>query len=162
MTAMTNAGTISSSNQVVRTRRSWIFQANPLLYRIEESLRVEQEEKWNLRQHHRDVQVDDRVLIWMSGNRAGIYAIGTIKTAPVVESDSAKGIGYWNDKRQGYRPIARVWVRYERVLLDRPLLRDFLLCDPALWNMKILRNPRGTNFSVTEDEWLAIKTWLDI
>jgi EVE domain len=143
-------------------RRTWIFQANPLLYRIEESLRVEQKEKWNLRQHQRDVQIGDRVLLWMAGKRAGIYATGVVMTSPIIESDSPKGIGYWNDKRQGYRPIARVLVQYERVLLDRPLLRDFLRCDPALWNMKILRSPRGTNFGVTEEEWLAIQAWLDL
>ncbi len=158
---MTSAPAIQPSNQVARTRSTWIFQANPTMYRIEDSLGVEREEKWNLRQHQRAVQIDDRVLIWMAGKRAGIYAIGTVKTSPVVESDSPKGIGYWNDKRQGYRPIARVQVQYKRVFLDRPLLRDFLLCDPDLWNLKILRNPRGTNFAVTEPEWIAIKTWLD-
>lgn len=147
---------------MITTRRTWIFQANPLLYRIEESLRVEQKEKWNLRQHQRDVQIGDRVLIWIAGKRAGIYAIGEITTSPLIESDSPKGIGYWSDKRQGRRPIARVWVQYERVLLDRPLLRDFLKCDSALWNLKILRNPRGTNFGVTEEEWSAIQAWLDL
>jgi len=158
---MTSAQTVPPSNQTAYTRRTWIFQANPLLYRIEDSLGVEREEKWNLRQHHRAVQIGDRVLIWLAGKRVGIFAIGTVKTAPIIESDSSKGISYWNDKRQGYRPIARVQVQYERVLLDRPLLRDFLLCDPELWNLKILRNPRGTNFAVTEPEWIAIKMWLD-
>jgi len=159
---MISAPAVQPSNQVARTRSTWIFQANPSMYRIEDSLGVEREEKWNLRQHRRAVQLDDRVLIWMAGKRAGIYAIGTVKTSPVIESDSPKGIGYWNDKRQGYRPIARVQVLYERVFLDRPLLRDFLLCDPELWNLKILRNPRGTNFAVTEPEWIAIKVWLDV
>lgn len=146
--------------QPISLRRTWIFQANPNLYEIKESLRVETEEKWNLRQHRRDVQVGDRVLIWMSGKRAGIYAVGTLKTLPVVEADSSKGIGYWIDKRNGYRPIARAWVRYEKVMLDQPLLRDFLLCDPELWNMKILRSPQGTNFAVSEPEWRAIEAWL--
>jgi hypothetical protein len=158
---MSNIQMMPSSNHTVPVQRTWIFQANPVLYRISESLRVEQEEKWNLRQHQRLVQVGDRVLIWIAGKRAGIYAVGMVKTPPVVESDSPKGVGYWNDKRQGYRPIARVWIRYDQVFLTRPLLRDFLRCDPDLWNLKILRNPRGTNFAVSEDEWLAIKTWLD-
>jgi len=152
---------MSISPQTPPLRQTWLFQANPLLYRIEQSLQVEQEERWNLRQHQRRVQADDRVLIWVSGKRAGIYAVGTVKTPPVIEADSPKGIGYWNDKRQGYRPIARVQVRYDRVLIERPLLRDFLLCDPALWNMSIFRNPRGTNFTVTEPEWQAIKMWLE-
>lgn len=159
---MVKASTVPATSQTVQLRPTWIFQANPRLYQIEQSLQVEQEELWNLRQHQRQVQLNDRVLVWISGKRAGIYAVGTVRTSPVIEADSPKGIGYWNDKRQGYRPIARVLVRYDRVLLDRPLLRDFLLCDPALWNMSIFRNPRGTNFTVTEAEWQAIKVWLEV
>lgn len=159
---MVKASTVPATSQTVQLRPTWIFQANPRLYQIEQSLQVEQEERWNLRQHQRQVQLNDRVLVWISGKRAGIYAVGTVKTSPVIEADSPKGIGYWNDKRQGYRPIARVLVRYDRVLLDRPLLRDFLLCDPALWNMSIFRNSRGTNFRVMETEWQAIKVWLEV
>lgn len=159
---MSNANISHTAQQTGQTQHTWIFQANPLLYQIEQSLRVEQEDKWNLRQHHRRIQVGDRVLIWISGKHAGIYAVGKVLTSPTVEPDSAKGIGYWIDKRQGYRAISRVNVRYERVMLDRPLLRDFLLCDPSLWTLSILRNPRGTNFAVTETEWQALKTWLDM
>jgi predicted RNA-binding protein with PUA-like domain len=133
-----------------------------LLYQIEQSLQVEQEERWNLRQHYRHIQVGDQVLIWISGKRAGIYAVGKVLTDPVIEPDSLKGIDYWIDKRQGQRAISRVIVKYDRVLLDRPLLRDFLLCDPDLWALSILRNPRGTNFAVTESEWQALKTWLGL
>jgi hypothetical protein len=151
----------TSAGKVRRLPRTWIFQASRNMYKIETSLQVEHDEMWNLRQHHKDVDVNDRVLIWMSGTKAGIYALGTVTSSPVVTPDTPQGIEYWNDKREGYRPIARVWVRYDRVLIDRPLLRDFLLCDPELWSLSILRNPRGTNFAVTEPEWQALKVWLD-
>ena len=141
------------NQQTAGQRNTWIFQASPKLYKITDSLRLENEEMWNLRQHHRHVRLGDRVLIWISGDRAGIYALGTVISNPVVQSDSPKGISYWNDKQQGFRPIARVRVRYERILLNHPLLRDFLSCDPDLWKLSILRNPRGTNFTVTVAEW---------
>ncbi len=87
--------------------------------------------------------------------------MGTVITNPISRPDSAKGIDYWITKKAGQKSKPRVLVRYEQVLLDTPLLKLFLECDPALWELKILRAPYGTNFSVNEEEWLAIKEWLE-
>lgn len=144
-----------------REPRTWIFQANPKRYRIEESLQAEHEELWNLNQHAAEVRAGDRVLIWISGDDAGIYAVGIVLSNPVIMSDSPRGIEYWSDPADGRRPKARVQVRYDRVLLSRPLRKVYLAADPAFRNLGILRSPRGTNFAVTTAEWLAIKEWLD-
>lgn len=144
-----------------RGPRVWIFQANPTRYRILDSLRHESEELWNLRQHVREVALGDRVLIWLSGNEAGIYAIGTVTTAPTVIPDSPEGQSYWNVKSEGKRAIARVSVRYDRKLLEKPLLKDIIVCDPDLWNLRVVRQPRGTNFPVRDGEWTALQAWLN-
>src|SRR4051812_24312473 len=59
--------------------RTWLFQANPDKYDIFETLQLG-EELWNLRQHAREVRVGDRVLIWVCGDDAGIYAVGRVVT----------------------------------------------------------------------------------
>jgi hypothetical protein len=140
-------------------RSSWIFQANPAKYRIEESLAVEKEELWNLNQHASRVHTGDKVYIWISGPMAGIYAIGTVVCEPIVQPDSPVGMEYWWDKRDGARAKPRVWVRYEKTLLDRPLLKIYLENDPGLWGMRILRNPRGTNFNLSVAESEALEWW---
>jgi 5-methylcytosine-specific restriction protein B len=142
-----------------RGSRTWIFQANPSKYCIGESLRAENEEYWNLNQHVREVAVGDRVLIWICGKNAGVYAVGTVLTVPIPMADSAKGQGYWLDKAAGRREKPRVRVRYDRLFVDRPLYKDFIECDPDLWNLAILRQPRGTNFAVSEAEWQALRVW---
>jgi 5-methylcytosine-specific restriction protein B len=141
--------------------QTWIFQANPNKYRIEESLQVEQAEYWNLNQHARKVRAGDRVLIWISGKDAGIYALGTVVDDPYSRPDSPAGISYWYNPVEGQQVKPRVLVRYNRIFLDRPLHKVFLEFDPVLSNMKILRFAQGTNFAVTEEEWLAINSWLD-
>ncbi len=138
----------------------WIFQANPKRYQIFESLASQAEEYWNLNQHMKDVRVGDRVLIWVSGEAAGIYAIGTILTPPVAMSDSPQGMSYWIDKESGWRRKARVRVRYDTVLLDHPLTKAYIWTDPALWRLRILSFPRGTNFPVSAEEWQALQDWL--
>lgn len=141
--------------------RTWIFQANPKMYDIEASLMREQEEYWNLRQYFREIAPGDRVLVWLSGKGAGIYALGTVISPAADSADTQIGQGYWLRKEEGEKVIPRAWVRYDRVFLDRPLLKAFIECDPELWNLSILRKPQGTNFYVTDDEWRAMQTWID-
>jgi hypothetical protein len=159
---MSNSQTTDGRNSVLRMPRTWIFQANPKMYHIDESLRVEAEEYWNLRQNSKKVSVGDRVLIWISGDDAGIYAFGHVKTVPILMPDSATGISYWYDEREGRQPRPRVLVRYDRVWLDRPLRKVFLQNDPDFWDHQIIRFPVGTNFAVSETEWQALRVWLNL
>lgn len=106
-------------------RATWIFQANPNIYDIHTSLAVEAEEFWNCIQHHAKIKAGDRVLIWISGKKSGVYALGTVLTNPVMRPDSAEGQLYWTDSQDGVKVRPRVRVKYERVFLDRPLYRDF-------------------------------------
>jgi predicted RNA-binding protein with PUA-like domain len=142
-------------------RQTWIFQGNPNRYNLEVSLQTEQEESWNLNQHAKSVRAGDRVLIWISGDQAGIYAVGSVLDDPELRPDSTSGIGYWYDPAEGLKVKARVRVRYERRLFDHPLRKAYLQADPQLWDMTILHMPRATVFSVTEQEWQAIEAWLD-
>lgn len=151
----------STCATLARPQKAWIFQANPQKYHIRTSLKVEHEELWNLNQHAREVIAGDKVVIWICGPAAGIYALGTVRTTPITQSDSPTGLTYWIATDEGERPKARVWVRYDRVLLERPLLKVYLQADPALWNLSIIRAPRGTNFVVSESEWQALQEWFD-
>jgi hypothetical protein len=140
---------------------TWIFQANPNLYNIHTSLAVEAEEFWNCNQHHSKIKAGDRVLIWISGKKAGVYALGKVMTNPVMRPDSARGQQYWTDPETGRRERPRVKVKYEKIFLDKPLYREFLQCDPDLWNLSIFAQSMGTNFPVSEEEWRALESWLD-
>lgn len=141
--------------------KTWIFQANPEKYRIMDSLRVEDEEYWNLNQNSNNVRRGDRVLLWVSGANAGIYAVGTVVSDPSIMPDSPTGQTYWVRQEEGRRPKPRVQVRYDRLLLERPLSKEFLQADPDLWNLSILRSPMGTNFPVTQREWIYLRNYLE-
>ena len=153
---MSSNNSMKTSTDSLVGHRAWLFQANPTKYRIYDSLRTESIELWNLRQHAGSVHAGHRVVIWLSGADAGIYAVGTVMANPTITSDSEVGQRYWEDARDGRRAIARVPVRYDEVLLKRPLSKVYLQAIPDLWSMKILRSPRGTNFPVTDKEWKVI------
>lgn len=142
------------------TIRHWLFQASPARYRIHQSLKREGEEWWNLNQHARDIKVGDLVAIWVAGDEAGIYALGTVVDGPAIMPDSVRGQSYWENPKDGMMPKPRVLVHYDRVLIERPLRKVFLEADPSLWDLLVIRSPRGTNFSMQEEEWQALLSWL--
>jgi hypothetical protein len=69
------------------------------------------------------------------------------------------GIRQWTDPREGRLVFPRVEVRYDRVLLDRPLLKLYLRIDPILRDLTILRMPRATNYPLTAAQAGAIEDW---
>jgi hypothetical protein len=100
-------------------------------------------------------------LIWVSGKAAGVYAIGSILSVPVLQPDSPKGVSYWYNPIEGLQTRARALVKYERKLLENPLLKEYLQWDFELKNLSIFRRPMGTNFRVTPQEWEALSKWLE-
>lgn len=159
---MTSNGNNETINKISSTEKStWIFQANPNKYDIFTSLKKEKQEYWNLNQQAKKIKMGDRVLIWISGSEAGIYAIGTVISEVIFRPDSPKGISYWFKKSSGKAKKPRVLVRYEKIFIEEPLLKIFLRYDPNLTNLNIIRSPQGTNFPVTKEEWLAIQDWIN-
>lgn len=144
-----------------RAVRHWLFQANPARYRIHESLKLEKDEWWNLNQHASEVRIGDHVAIWISGAEAGIYALGQVVEGPVIMPDSLRGQSYWQNHKDGLKAKPRVRVCYDRVLSDQPLLKVFLEADPALWDLRIIHAPRGTNFPMHPEEWQALLSWFN-
>jgi EVE domain len=140
--------------------QAWIFQGNPRRYANLQMLTTQPGELWNLRQYAREVRVGDRVYIWLAGEAAGIYAVGTVLTSPVMMVDSPLGIRQWTDPREGRLVFPRVEVCYDRVLLDQPLLKQYLRTDPILRDLTILRMPRATNYPLTAAQAGAIEDWL--
>jgi hypothetical protein len=141
---------------------NWIFQGNPSRYTLIENLGTQATELWNLRQHADEVWVGDTVYIWISGEEAGIYAVGTVVTGAQLRQDSPSGIRSWTDPREGLQARPRVEIRYDRLLLDRPLLKVFIRTDAILRDLRILRAPRGTNYQLTQLEADAIEEWLAV
>lgn len=144
-----------------RGRRSWVFQANPEIYRIAESLVLEKQEYWNLRQHWTEVSTGDKVYIWLSGKDAGVYMVGRVISEPVLMTDSDKGQRYWLSSRERRTSRQRVLVSYERSLQGRPLFRDYIRHDPILQELGVIVYPRGTNFPVSIEQEVQLQRWIN-
>jgi len=116
-------------------------------------------------QHAGYIHQGDKVAIWASGEKAGIYAIGEIVTNPEEKPLNMEQERYWTKKAEidtyKFRDKSSVTVKYLKVIIDRPLLEDECRKDPLLSDMQVLKNPQGTNFPLTKRQWNRISELTD-
>jgi len=116
----------------------WLFQANPGQYNLAAELqksKVGDQDSWTVNQHRTRIQSGDLVILWQSGDKAGIYAIGELISAPYRRD--------WELDKQEIleRPYqkAKWWVDLQYLLiLDQPVPREIVKADPALQDLTIL------------------------
>jgi AAA domain (dynein-related subfamily)/EVE domain len=150
-----DAGTHARLGQKV-----WIFQANPQLFDLldfltEPSTQPGTVDSWLLRKHDDEVSDDDTVLLWTAGKNAGIYATGTI-----VGESFMRNREDWEPTEAPPESRA-IRYRLEHILLDRPVLRRDLINHPVLKDLSVIRQPQGTNFPVTEQQWEALRPLIE-
>jgi len=56
----------------------WLFQGNPKYYRIMDGIRDFEQMLWSVTRYAKDMVSGDGVLVWVSEEQAGIYAIAII------------------------------------------------------------------------------------
>ncbi len=120
----------------------WLFGANPDEYKLVEEIpaRLGKGDFWLVKQHRDKLRAGDKVILWQSGDEAGIYAFGVLA-----------------DKPRKVRNEWRVNIQY-KPLLRQPVFKRDLKKYPLLSNLSVLKMPRGRNpFPVKETEWQALQ-----
>lgn len=147
-----------------RQPKYWVFQFNPTIYGWFDWIKENREtEQWLTSQHARDIRERDKVAIWASGDKAGVYAIGEIVANPRKRPLNPEQEKYWTKKTDVYkfREKNSAIIKYLKVFIDIPLLEDKCRRDPILSAMEILKQPQGTNFPLTKKQWNRILELLD-
>lgn len=144
----------------VHPNKVWIFQANPELFDLMDFLTQPQTQigtvdSWLLRQRADEISDGDTVLLWKSGENAGIYATGTI-----VGESFVRGREEWEPADAPSQSRA-IRYRLERIFRDRPVLRRDLMNHLVLKDLLIIRQPNGTNFPVTEAQWGVLRPLIE-
>jgi MoxR-like ATPase len=147
------------AQEVVREQKVWIFQANPKRYDLLDFLARPSTQpgivdEWALRQHATNVSDGDTVLLWTAGDQAGIYATGT-----VVGQSFMRPRQDWEPEDAPPESLT-IHFRLDRIL-DHPVLRRDLVNHPVLKDLSVIRQPQGTNFLVTEQQWGALRPLIE-
>ena len=131
----------------------WIFQGNPNQFDVDRYVRGRQQIVWSVRQHKDRILAGDRVLIWKSGPRGGVIAECSVIGPPSTEIlEDAPGL--WNKEADRKSGEMRCKLRLLDSFVDAPISRTAV--QAALPELSIIKASQGTNFSVTEDEYLTI------
>jgi hypothetical protein len=144
----------------VKEPRVWIFQANPKFYRILEALQHLDRMQFLTNRYKDRIQVGDIVLLWMSGNHAGIYAQARVMEGVADRKSDGDDAAFWADPSSGATTKARVVLAVEKRFLGNPLLKTTIAATEGLANVMILRQPNGTNFPVDADAWELLRPLL--
>lgn len=138
----------------LQTPNYWVFQANPTkVYRIIDALKAGLLKSWMVNQYKNEIQTGDKVILWVSGEAAGIYALATV-TSPVhnavVEEEENE---YFIDQSK-IGEGSRVELRLDYNLVDKPLIKEQVLATPQLSDLK--QGTQGTNFPATKLQYDTI------
>lgn len=131
----------------------WLFQGNPKYYKVIEAIRDFEQMPWLVTRYAKQIAVGDRILIWVAGKDAGIYAIAEVVESAKILSE-VPDIAYWLEKSRLGKPQARI--RFTSKLIEKPILKASLKEDPLLQNLLILRAPNSTNYKISSEEWERI------
>jgi hypothetical protein len=144
-------------------RKVWIFQGNPLRYKVYEALCDEslKEDTWLVSQYSNEIRLGDIGLIWKARKASGIYAVGTIITNPQLMSELPESSKYWIDATDRGKKALRVLIRYKlKLRLTNALFSEDLKKIPELRGLQIFKQSQGTNFKVELSQWQVISQLL--
>jgi hypothetical protein len=144
----------------VRGQQVWIFQANPKFYRFLEALQHLDRMQFLTNRYKERIQVGDIVLLWMSGNYAGIYAQARVVEGVAERKPDGDNAAFWADSSSGATAKPRVVLTIEKRFLGNPLLKTAIAATEGLGNLMILRQPNGTNFPVDANAWELLRQLL--
>lgn len=156
---------IKMNNTLSIEETIWIFQGNPLRYRIEEMLNdkeIVNEFHWRVKQYEKYILKGHIGLIWISGKKAGVYAITEIISNPGDFDETDVEKKYRIDSTDEEGVLLRVKMKLIRNLTNNPIIKETIKHRDGLQNLSILKRPwAGTNFNVTVEEWKLIKELIE-
>ena len=131
--------------------KHWVFQANPeKVYRITDALKDGLLISWMVNQYKKEINTGDKVILWVSGQNAGVYALATV-TSPVYSSPADEiEHKYYIDKTK-IEEGDGVNLRLDKNLINNPLLKEIVLSHPNLHDLK--QGIQGTNFPATKIQY---------
>lgn len=141
---------------------TWIFQANPDHYDIDGVLAAGVPElHFTVTRQAQEMRAGDQVFIWRAQGQekheSGVIAETTMMAEPVMSTDVPESQQYWTDPTRAAQPKLRVPLRVNRVAnKDQTIRKDWLIADPVLRDLTILKTANSTNFKVPGEQAMRL------
>lgn len=125
----------------------WLFQGNPKIFDFKSALADKSLDSFTVSAHKDKIKVGDKVIIWLTGQKAGCYALAEITSEPSIEPVSSDD-KHWkqdnsNDLKAGIKITHNL---YENPILWENIKKLDVFSDFNAGN-------QGTNFSATKSQY---------
>jgi DNA-directed RNA polymerase specialized sigma24 family protein/predicted RNA-binding protein with PUA-like domain len=151
----------SKNKNQLNIKQYWIFQGNPKYYRVLDCIRDFEQVYWLVTRYAKDINIGDEVFIWISGQKAGVYAIGEIIKSVEILNEVPDN-DYWIVDKKSRPEEKRILLNFTTKLIKSPLLREEIIQDSLLKSLSIIASPQGTNFKVTKEQWQRINALIKL
>ncbi len=129
----------------------WIFQSNPKYYNIISAMNDYTSMSFTVSRYKDEIKPGDTVFIWVSGARAGIYAITEVMSYPYSPDFPPPPDPYDINDIYEKDNTKKVQIEIKKVLKS-PLLKERLINYSELKDLSIIAAPQGTNFRVKKSQ----------
>jgi hypothetical protein len=128
----------------------WIFQGNLKIYNVVGALNDNVLKTWSVKTHKDAIQIGDKVILWVSGNKAGCYALAEVTSDVFEAKDDESEMRYYVDSRTN-EIGRRVSIKITHNLAANPIFKDQIQGIKDLSSLKA--GSQGTNFKATKTEY---------
>lgn len=129
----------------------WIFQGNPQEYDLERALREKVMNNWTVSAHRDKIKENDKVILWMTGKKAGCYVLARVTSPPAIWNKAPDDY-LW--KNASSEPSLKAGLEPLYDLSVNPILWESIKNNDALKDMNV--GNRGTNFTATKKQYKAL------
>ena len=128
----------------------WVFQGNPKAFDFETALNEGLLDDWTVSAHKDKIKEGDKVIVWITGDKAGCYALAEVTSEP-YEKEASTDDHLWKNKEvNGLKADLKI----THNLIESPILKQRTDSIAELKNLKV--GNQGTNFSASEEEYNTI------
>lgn len=139
------------------TKNAWLFQSNPALYDLRGALHTLNEQVWSVSRYAKEIRRGDRVYLWEAGREGGIAGVAEIAEPARLRSEPPEQLPFSRIAEAFAGERLRARLRILRIV-EPVIPRQAVVSAPGLGALGVMRCSRGTNFRLSEDQWLALNS----
>jgi hypothetical protein len=128
----------------------WLFQGNLKIYDVVSALNDNALKSWSVKAHKDAIQIGDKIILWVSGSKAGCYALAEVTSEVFEGKDDASEMKCYTDLRTN-EIGSRVAIKITHNLANNPITKEQVEEIEELSGLKA--GSQGTNFKATKKEY---------
>jgi len=136
----------------------WVFQGNPAFFDVISAINNNALKTWTVKAHKDKIKLGDKVILWMTGNKSGCYALCEVMSDVYNGIDEEDEVNFYL-KDEINELSDRVKIKITHNLANNPIFKTQIEKVDELQYLK--GGNQGTNFKATQEEYNAILKLID-